>query len=487
MDLDIVTKVKNSIKKIIYSRILWIIILNIILIIIPIYGLYLIRSKDYKEVYLRSMAAVDLNRSIAYSSNLGVTPDILGQLPAVAPYQRIIIVDADALSTIYDTNWLINNSLLTFRYDLFLTRLVSDFIGNPSYPNLKRDEIINRMTKYIKPGNKKLSIINYRFVYSIRSFTLEDNSKYSSIVIIDKSDIVKNTKIYKILLLIITFFSALFSVIVSSIYYKLIIKPLTILTKETELIKDLDRIPATIFSMKNRGDEIGLLSKAFYSSSVELTKRREALEGFTRDVLHELKNPLTGIRNSIELLKICNNNSDDMLSIISRESARIEKLLFDIREYSLFDKANNSSQRCNPVEVIKNILSLYHQAEIKEVLEDNKSTISMSEDQLVSVLTNLIDNAIDFSPEKGSITISYYSKDNKYYLKVDDLGPGIPNLEKSKIFNRFYTNRQSNQSISLHSGLGLSIIKNILEKNNHTIICKDNIPAGTSFIITFNS
>lgn len=489
MVLDIVTKCRIKLKRVIYSRILWIVILNLVLIIVPIIGLNYIRSRDYREVTLRGMSSTNLNRKIAENSESGISPDVIGLFPGVAPYQRVIIVEPETLAAVYDSGWLRNSYIISFEYDLLLTRIISDLIGNYSvYPKLKKDEIINRMSKYIKPGINIKSIIDYRFVYSIKNFTIQDGSRFSSIVIMDKSDIVKNSKVSKILLLFITALSALIAIVISLIYYKLIIKPLTILTKEAELIKDLEKIPPGIFSMKDREDEIGHLAKAFYSSSRELIRRKESIEIFTGDVLHELKNPLTGIRNGIELIQ--NNkhtNSEDMLSIISRESGRIEKLLFDIREYSLFDKSSNRDHKCSPSEIIKNIITLYSQSEIKLKIVESNEKINISEDMLISILTNLIDNALDFSPDKGSVTVSFYTLESISYLKIDDLGPGIPDIEKKRIFDRFYTNRKPEHSKSIHSGLGLSIIKKILDKNDNSITCKDNNPTGTSFIIKFRN
>jgi len=485
LDTDII----NKIKRVIYSRVLWIIILNAILIIIPISGLTFIRSKDYKALNLRSIATRDLSRSIISSANLNIPLEVIANLPVIAPYQRILIVDSADNTPIYDTGWLTNYVIASFEYDLFLTRAIGRLVKDASFPELSGREIINRMSKYIQRGIDKFSIIDYRFLYSLKNISIEKGSHYSLIILTDKSDLIKSSRIYKILLLIISLFSILIGFIVSAVYYKLMIKPLHVLTDEVEHVINYKNNPEEIFSMKDRVDEIGLLSNAFYMSSVELINQSESLKIFTSDVLHELKNPLTGIRNGIEILQshnIGNLENNEMLSLISKESGRIEKLLFDIREYSLFDTKENPSEWCDPGEVINNLLDVYFKAEIKSTIRSN-NLIKLSEGQLVSVLTNLIDNAISFSPEAQSISIEYYAEGNTSYLTIKDSGPGIPQEEKDKIYTRFYSNREAASEETLNSGLGLSIVKNILDNNNHSIECLDNIPEGTIFIITFNN
>lgn len=487
MGLD--TGIMKKIKRFVYSRVLWIIILNAILILIPISGLTIIRSRDYKALNLRSIATRDLSRSIISCVNLSIPPEIIENLPVIAPYQRVLIIDSEKIEPVYDTGWLTNSTIESFEYDLFLTRFIDGRLKEYSSPQLSADEIIKRMNKYLKGGVEKLSIIDYRFLYTIKNFDLDDGTRYSLIVLVDKSDLLKSTKIYKILLLIITFFSLLIGIIVSSVYFILMIKPLHVLTEEVELVKDRKTDLGKIFSMKERVDEIGLLSKAFYLSSRELIQQRESLKIFTNDVLHELKNPLTGIRNGIEILQLNNDatrESVELYTLISKESGRIEKLLFDIREYSLSNKEEGFSKYCDPAEIIHNILNLYSQAEVRSTIQNNES-VKLSEGQFISVLTNLIDNAISFSPGQGSVSLDYYAEGNKSYLSVKDSGPGISPGEKDKIFNRFYSNRGPADSEKLHSGLGLSIVKNILDNNNHSIKCMDNSPCGTIFLITFHN
>ncbi|WP_187759819.1 sensor histidine kinase [Thiospirochaeta perfilievii] len=485
LDIDI----KNKLKRIIYSRILWIIILNAILVFIPISGFLIIKSKDYKALNLRSLTNRELSRTIMYGLKDNLSMEYITFIPVIAPYQRVLVINSINLKPIYDTRWLTNYAIESFNYDLPFTRIIGESIGDASPPKLSDKEIINRMSKFIKSGENSFSIIDYRFIYSLSNFSLDNGVKYSLIVLSDKFDLIKNSKIYKIYLLLVSIISILISIIINFVYYRLIIKPLKVLTNEVKLVKSENKSPKDIFSMRNRVDEIGLLSKAFYITSMELIDQKDSLRTFSSDVLHELKNPLTGIRNGIEILQI--NLQDDaisssMLSLLSKESGRLEKLLFDIREYSLYDRVDNLSKWCSPSEIIEKLQPLYHKAEIKTFIK-TKKRVKLSEPQFISILTNLIDNALSFSPEPGSVTIKYYTDGDSPSLLIKDLGPGIPQEEKCKIFRRFYSNRLIVDGEKLHSGLGLSIVKNILQSNNHTIKCMDNKPKGTIFIVKFSN
>lgn len=483
---------KKNLHRILHSRILWILILNAILIIIPVTGYYFIQSRNYQANRIWGIDVRELNRSIIESIEAGYSFDIINYLPLPSPYQRFILIDSTN-NKLSDSLWLGNDELINFEYDFFLLTMANSFIEKISEPELDQEEILQTLSPYINLRENRHSIIDYRFTYYISHFSLEDGSELSLITLVDKLDILYAARLWKIVLLFVSLISFAVAIIVSTVYYRLIIKPLIVLTKEVKLIMEFEKSPAKIFSMKDRKDEIGILSKAFHNSALELIHKKESIETFTSDVLHELKNPLTAIRNGIEILQNRENqdnlqsDENEILSILYRESGRIEKLLFDIREYSLFNQDLDSEEGCNPEIIIKEVLSLYSDAGIKlNIPDDNYPKVKLSREKLVCILTNLIDNALDFSPEFGSVAIEYYQENGFSILAVIDEGSGIPDSEKEKIYTRFYTNRQNAALENLHSGLGLSIVQKILKNAKHSIWCEDNTSTGCSFFIKFN-
>lgn len=476
--MDWVTDIKKSIKRVIYSRIFWIVLLNLILILFPIGGITLIRSKDYRDNRSRTSATRELGRSIIKSVDIIKDPIVLRFLPRVAPYQRVLLLESENLKILYDTNWITNYPLNSFEYDLPLTQFIAGFVSDYPEPVMDQVQILERLKPYITERKKRLSIIEYRYLYLVDHFNLE-GEEYTFIVLTDKSDLMESYRVNKVLMFLLSIISTGLGLIVSMIYYHIVIKPLKILTKDAQRIKDKRELTESQFRYRFRLDEIGILSKTFYLTTEELINRNRSFELFTNDILHELKNPLTTIRNSIEILEYDKEfkEREELYKLIASESARVEKLLYDIREFSLFTKAENIKTLCYPHIILPKILELYTTFHIRYISESEKP-VKLSEEQFVSVITNLIDNAISFSPEPGSISV-VYTGDN---LSVKDGGPGISKENRERVFDRFYTDRVG-EIAPKHSGLGLSIVKTILENNHYSIRCEDNLPTGAHFFI----
>jgi signal transduction histidine kinase len=468
------------------SRVLWILVLNVILILIPISGFYFIYLGNYQSLQQRTMNLYNCNYSITKLINYINSEEARHSIPVLAPYQRVILV---INIQILDSEWQSNPD---FRQtDPFFAFVAGAFLKEIPPPDLKQKEILTRLSGYINSKTGKMGIIDYRFMYSVLPYYRNGQLAGSSVLLFDKSDIMRTNTLNKIMLAFISVVSVIIAVVISLIYYRLFIKPLFDLTKEARALRDEDGMAPDSFPLRRRKDEIGQLSQAFYQSSRELIDRKESVESFTGDVLHELKNPLTAIRNGVEILEQINNargnvETGEILKIISRESGRIEKLLYDIKELSLYENQPTSAERCRPEEVIKEVASMYGEHGVRLVFKTKSGrSLALPREKLGCILKNLVDNAIDFSPAFGSVTIAYEQSDDSSRLIVSDLGKGIPDDEKRRVFERFYSNRAGTEAVGLHSGLGLSIVNNILKSYNYSIQCLDNQPSGCRFIITF--
>lgn len=106
-------------------------------------------------------------------------------------------------------------------------------------------------------------------------------------------------------------------------------------------------------------------------------------------------------------------------------------------------------------------------------------------ESLVHIFTNLIDNGIKYNEPKENLAINSYIKDNYVFIEVSDTGIGIPKEAKERIFEPFYTVNKDRSKKHGGIGLGLSIVKELIEKQNGTISLKDNEPKGTTFLISF--
>ena len=222
-----------------------------------------------------------------------------------------------------------------------------------------------------------------------------------------------------------------------------------------------------------RHDEVGQLARALSDSAAALWTRMDAIERFAADVAHEIKNPLSSIRSAIETLRRIDapETQRRLTSIIAEDDGRLDRLITDISAASRVD-AELSRAATEPVDLTPILSAL---AEIDEATRDNdgprlvldlgegKLVVQAVGDRLVQVLRNLLGNAHSFSPPNGRIVLSAQNDGAMIEIAVEDEGPGIPEAKLEHIFDRFYSERPSGEHFGTHSGLGLSISRQIVD------------------------
>jgi len=251
-----------------------------------------------------------------------------------------------------------------------------------------------------------------------------------------------------------------------------------------------------------RGDEIGDLSSALRDMTGVLWQRMDAIERFAADVAHEIKNPLTSLRSAVETAARIEDTTKQrrLLAIILEDVQRLDRLISDISDASRLD-AELSRYEHAPVALDRMLETLVelHEAtatgdspRLRLVLphgaRPSDFIVSGIEDRLVQVLRNLIANAISFSPPGGTLTLALQRDQGTVVVTIDDAGPGIPEGKLAAIFDRFYSERPAGEKFGTHSGLGLSISKQIVEAHRG-IIRAENLHApdcattGARFIV----
>ncbi len=225
-------------------------------------------------------------------------------------------------------------------------------------------------------------------------------------------------------------------------------------------------------ALLRRRDEVGTLAQSLRDSSEALWSRMDATEQFAADVAHEIKNPLSSIRSAIETLRRIEDPASQrrLLAIIAEDVVRLDRLISDISDASRVD-AELSRAAPEPVDVVA-ILRLL--VEIDEATRhdggphlevdapEGKLAVQAVEDRLVQVLRNLIGNAQSFSPDGGTVTLRARDTGAMVEIMVDDEGPGMPEARLEHVFDRFYTERPQGERFGQHSGLGLSISRQIV-------------------------
>ena len=232
-----------------------------------------------------------------------------------------------------------------------------------------------------------------------------------------------------------------------------------------------------------RRDEIGDLSGALRDMTAALWQRMDAIERFAADVAHEIKNPLTSLRSAVETVARLEdpNQQKRLMAIILDDVERLNRLISDISDASRLD-AELSRAEMGPVDIGSMLRALadLHEATMGdgpplkiEIAGLQSLVVHGIEGRLVQVWRNLISNAASFSPPGGGIRIGAARDGDRVRVTVADDGPGIPPGKLTAIFDRFYSERPAGEKFGTHSGLGLSISKQIVEAHGGHIVAEN--------------
>ncbi len=246
-----------------------------------------------------------------------------------------------------------------------------------------------------------------------------------------------------------------------------------------------DEIP----DFTRRNDEIGDLSLALRDMTQALWTRMDAIERFAADVAHEIKNPLTSLRSAVETASRVQDRDrqQKLMAIIQDDVGRLDRLISDISDASRLD-AELSRAHKEPVDLAAMLTTLVdvlgaagdgRSARLQlELVDHPVLNVSGMEGRLVQVFRNLISNAQTFSPPGGVIRVTASRDRQMVHVAIDDEGPGIPPGKEEDIFQRFYTERPQGEKFGTHSGLGLSISKQIVEAHGGLIRASNRQGAG---------
>ncbi len=238
----------------------------------------------------------------------------------------------------------------------------------------------------------------------------------------------------------------------------------------------------------HRQDEVGQMASAFASMTAALFRRIESSEKFAADVAHELKNPLAAARSCAESMSYAKTDEQraQLVEQIQGEIKRLNRLITDVASASRLD-AELARQKMQPLDV-RTVLENVSRTFVEILSSDTRTVVlnvepaQMDSDYLVvghdgrlgQVITNLVDNAISFSPEKGIVTVHARRRGQFVEISVTDEGPGIPEDRLEEIFARFYSDRpETDQKRGKNSGLGLSISREIVMAHNGRIFAEN--------------
>lgn len=235
------------------------------------------------------------------------------------------------------------------------------------------------------------------------------------------------------------------------------------------------------------------------AEEIEKLKENEKFrKEFVGNVSHELKTPLFSIQGFIELLSNPNLADEKRLNYIDKLSKNTDRLITIVDDLMTINKLENQRESLEMQSFNIYDLCLDVTTTLEEMAKKKKISIEFPDNQFISftvkadkfrisqVLHNLIENGIHYNPEKTKIEIRFFDQERKVLVEIKDNGVGIEDVHLDRIFERFYrVNDDRNRKMG-GSGLGLSIVKHIIEAHQQKITISSKVQVGTTFQFTLD-
>jgi histidine kinase len=276
-------------------------------------------------------------------------------------------------------------------------------------------------------------------------------------------------------LLISVAVASLVALMVSFIFSRSILGPVSVIRNASRRIAEGhydERVPL-------RGkDELSQLAGSFNQMAEQLEQVESMRRQLIGDVAHELRTPLTAIKGSAEaLMDGVLPASDETYLQIHAEAERLSRLVNDLQELSRVE-SHTIQLKIHPADstaLIQTVMKrLQYQFDEKRVtltpsLPHDPILVLADADRVIQVLTNLIGNALQYTPENGTVTVAISHDKNEAHISVSDTGFGIPADQLKHIFDRFYRVDKSRSRAHGGSGIGLTIAKHLVEAHSGKI------------------
>jgi len=355
--------------------------------------------------------------------------------------------------------------------------------------NLPYKNILNKYLSSDTFGNVQTFVhenLNQFKLITIKN-VIKDNTNIGYIAITENANDIKIATDERKAFVLRTAIAVGFVILIFSfVLSRYFIKPIQNLVSYTKVIKDKSQIKTNIESLKSRNDELGLLSNSLDDMTIELQKRVAHAENFSTDLVHEIRNPLASLKSASEILQDSNSSEQrlKLLNILSHDVLRIERLITDYSQM-LKDEVALSKEKMKQINIepiIQSVVEDYNNIQkvkknIKINYENDGSKeyiINGIENRIEQIVANLLDNSISFCKEGENIFVNISNTvDKKILVKIIDDGRGFKEKDTSKIFKRFYSNRPD--KFGEHSGLGLNIVKNLVDLHDGEIIASNRL------------
>lgn len=281
----------------------------------------------------------------------------------------------------------------------------------------------------------------------------------------------------------------LMSVLVSLYMAQKVVRPLQKLSAAAAQAQQVANGMPHIPDYTARGDEVGELSGALKGMTDALWERLGTIERFAADVSHELKNPITSMKSALETMARLQDpeRRERLMGILREDVTRLEKLITEIASTTRLEGelSRQTPEVFNLVGLVSSYVTSKSQAGLPLDLHVNTSRLFVNglPSGILQVIDNLVGNALSFSPEGHKVRLRLTDLKQNVALSVEDDGPGLPLGTEQKIFERFYSLRRGAAETGTHSGLGLSISRQIAQSHGGSLVGDNRLDPATGQIL----
>lgn len=270
-----------------------------------------------------------------------------------------------------------------------------------------------------------------------------------------------------------------------------ITRPIVFLAASADKLRQTMETTTPLKGLPERKDEIGQLSQALVDMTAELQRRIQATAGFAADVAHEIKNPLTSLRSAVETVSRIDDAQQQrkLMDIILADIQRMDRLISDISQASRVDAelSLQTTKIYNLRELLENWASVFIARHGSNVLSFNAPrravNAAIHSTRIIQVIDNLVANARTFHEGNEPIEMSLKREKGFAIITMADRGRGLPEGKEEKIFQRFYTERPPDENFGQHSGLGLSIARQIANAHGGDLKATNRLGGGAIFTL----
>lgn len=271
-----------------------------------------------------------------------------------------------------------------------------------------------------------------------------------------------------------------------------ITRPIVFLAASADKLRMTGDSLTPLRGLPNRKDEIGQLSNALSEMTAELQRRIQATARFAADVSHEIKNPLTSLRSAVETVTKIKNPAQKrkLMNVILADVERLDRLISDISQASRVDAelsgASPDLEDLSDVVIswAHHIQQRYGESKLHYTGYEKPLNVRIHTTRIIQILDNLMANALTFHGDEGAIALTLKKSKHMAVIELADRGPGLPPGKEEKIFQRFYTERPSSERFGQHSGLGLSIARQIAIAHGGSLTASNQETGGAIFSLT---